>query len=79
MTSRHLRDRLFRSIEKNLAMRVEETDSPDRLLVYGRGILHLEHPGGDHAPRGLRSSSWASRRWLFKEIGTASATSPSNC
>lgn len=41
VTSRHLRDRLYREIEKNLAMRVEETDSPDMLNVYGRGILHL--------------------------------------
>jgi len=41
VTSRHIRERLFRETEKNLAMRVEETDSPDRLLVYGRGILHL--------------------------------------
>lgn len=41
VTSRHLRDRLFRETEKNLAMRVEETDSADSYLVYGRGILHL--------------------------------------
>lgn len=41
VTSRQLRDRLFLETEKNLAMRVEETDSPDRLMVYGRGILHL--------------------------------------
>ena len=41
ITSRHVRDRLFKETEKNLALRIEETDSPDRLLVYGRGILHI--------------------------------------
>ena len=41
VTSRHIRDRLFKETERNLALKVEETDSPDKLLVYGRGILHL--------------------------------------
>ncbi len=41
VTSRHLRDRLFHEIEKNLALRVEETESADSYNVFGRGILHL--------------------------------------
>jgi GTP-binding protein len=41
VTSRHVRDRLFKETEKNLALRVKETNTPEKLLVFGRGILHL--------------------------------------
>ncbi len=41
VTSRQVRDRLMRELETNVALRVEETDSPDKLLVSGRGELHL--------------------------------------
>ena len=40
-TTRQLRDRLFRELETNLSLRVQETDSPDTFLVKGRGELHL--------------------------------------
>ncbi|HUR66933.1 MAG TPA: translational GTPase TypA [Chitinophagaceae bacterium] len=41
VTSRHLRDRLMKETEKNLALRVEDSEEGDSLIVYGRGILHL--------------------------------------
>jgi GTP-binding protein len=41
VTSRHLRDRLMKETEKNLALRVTDSEDGDSLIVYGRGILHL--------------------------------------
>ena len=41
MTSRHIKDRLEKELERNLAIRLEQTGSADKFIVFGRVVLHL--------------------------------------
>ena len=41
VTSRHIKDRLEKELERNLAMRLEETGAADKFMVFGHGVLHL--------------------------------------
>ena len=41
VTSRHINDRLEKELDKNLALRVQKSDTSDKWLVFGRGVLHL--------------------------------------
>ena len=61
VTGRHLRERLRRELIHNVALRVEESDNPDRFQVSGRGELHLGHSHREHAPRRLRARGRLSR------------------
>ena len=77
VTSRNLRDRLFKEVETNVAMRVEETDSPDTFKVSGRGELHLSILIEADAPPELRVPGFPPARDLQGDR-TASATSLSS-
>ena len=55
VTTRHLRDRLLRELEKNVALRVEPIEGDRLFAVSGRGLLHLGVLDRDHAPRRLRA------------------------
>ncbi len=59
VTSRQIRERLMREASHNVALRVEDTEEPERFLVSGRGELHLAISAGNHAARRLRDGGFA--------------------
>ena len=62
VTSRQIRERLYRELQSNVALRVEDTEEPDVFRVSGRGELHLTILHREHAPRGLRAGGRRARR-----------------
>ena len=59
VTSRQIRERLYRELQSNVALRVEDTDEPDVLRVSGPRRAAPDHPHREHAPRGLRAGGVA--------------------
>ena len=78
VTSRNLRDRLFKEVETNVAMRVEETDSTDTFKVSGRGELHLSILI-EQMRRQNYEFQVSSPTVIYKNHQRQAAASPSNC
>jgi GTP-binding protein len=69
VTSQRVRERLGeRETEKNLALRLEDTDSPDAILSNGRGILHLSILHRNHAPCKDTNYRWVQPKVIIKHI-----------
>ena len=68
LTTRHLKDRLDRELQSNVALRVEPTEERDSFTVSGRGLLHLSVLIESDASRGVTSWPWASPEVILKRI-----------
>ena len=78
VTSRKIRERLYAKLERDVALRVADTDSADTFVVSGRGELHLAILIETHAPRGLRVPGVASPKWSSTRTRAASGSSRSS-